>query len=544
MIYLSVTTIPSRINNFISFYKNIFKGVKVPDYIILNVYPSSLRGQKLNISQDIQELDKVIIINHNEDHGPILKFLGVFENFINQDDIFIYCDDDIIYDKNWLKNIIQNIIIHPNKISGLALNSGVNTFCRFRYFNFNGFNAFLRGFAGVGFYKKTIEQLNKLEIIHFLDSFEKQMSDDLIISYFINKYIIQCSKVYGNYTDFCNETPISKKNDSISQGVNGRLLPNKQRYHLICLEDLDILKYFDIESYVFGLNKGDKTIKDEFDLIKKKLINREYFSFIRFGDGEIKLLSQENYQHLEYTFLPNQIPIKLSLMLKNSLEYKDDNYLIGITCGCLESKDNFRKNLFKKYNINKQNLTFATLFCNIMNFRFKKEIIPIIKNYPIILVSNENTKLDLFKKNGFNVKKWFPVSYNAWKNYDKILESVLLFQKKNNIKNHLFILCAGPISNIIAFELYKLEKKNIYFDFGSSLDQELGLGLNTRNYNSLLGWKSICTCNWTHPTKSFHISCDSSNKSKIFRFFLRIISFLYKIINILLDYFSNLISNS
>ena len=369
------------------------------------------------------------------------------------------------------------------------------------------------------------------------------MSDDLIISYFINKYFIQCKKIDGHYKELCLETEISKKADSISQGKNGQLKPNKHRYYLICQENSKLSNCFDLESYIFGLNKEDKTINHEFDLIKKKLLNRECFSFIRFGDGEIDYIERKKHQHPEHTCLANQIPIKLSLILKKSLEYKDDNYLIGIPCGCLESKDNFRKNLFQKYKINKKNITFATLFCNIMNFRFKKEIIPIIKNYPIILVSNENTKLDLLKKNGFNIKKWFPVSYNAWKNYDKILESVTLYQKKFRYKNHLFILCAGPISNILAFELYKLEKKNIYFDFGSSLDEELGLGSHTRNYNSLLGWKTICTCHWTQPTTSYHISCNSSNKSKVFRFFLRFISLLYRIINILLDYLSNLISN-
>ena len=78
-----------------------------------------------------------------------------------------------------------------------------------------------------------------------------------------------------------------------------------------------------------------------------------------------------------------------------------------------------------------------------MNFRFKNEIIPILKNYPIILVSNKRSNIKKMIEQGFNIIKWFSVDYNAWKNYQEIVDQVTNYQKEQNIVNHLFIFCTG-----------------------------------------------------------------------------------------------------
>ena len=238
--------------------------------------------------------------------------------------------------------------------------------------------------------------------------------------------------------------------------------------------------------------------------------------------------------HPEHTTKNGEIPIELANLMKKSLEFNKENYYVGIPCGCCEHRDNFRERLFNNYQINKINLTFASVFCNIMNFRFKNEIIPILKNYPIILVSNKKTNIQRMKDQGFNIIKWFSVDYNAWKNYQEIVNQVTNYQKEQNIVNHLFIFCAGPISNVIAYKLVQQEDKNIYLDIGSSLDEELGLGKGTRNYNNLFGWKSISTCYWNKPLQWYQISCDSQEKSKLFRMFLRILSFFCEVIQFLI----------
>ena len=529
MIYLSVTSIPSRIEFFKNFYDNIFSGSITPNKIILNIYEKSLRGTNMIIPKYLNELEDLIIIIHSEDYGPILKFFGAFNDFIKNDDIFIYCDDDIKYHHKWLEFMVKNIESNPNKISGYAINSGVNLFLKFRYLKFNHTNSFLRGFGGVGFYKKIINEIDKNDIIKCLKSKEIKLSDDLVISYFINKKSIDCINIDKSFKEYCKPYEIASNCSSISKGINNTIKPNKDRYYDISLSNIKIYNQFCLESYLFNLNKSDKYIHHEFEKIKNRLLKNEYFTFVRFGDGEMHYIERDENIHEENTTKKGEVPIKLSNLIKNSLEFNKENYYVGIPCGCIEHRDNFRKKLYNNYTINKSNLTFANLFANIMNFRFKNEIIPIIKNYPIILISNKRTNIQKMKDQGFNIIKWFSVDYNAWKNYQDIVDQVTNYQKEKNIVNHLFIFCAGPITNVLAYQLVQQEDKNIYLDIGSSLDEELGLGKGTRNHNKLFGWKTISTCYWNKPLKWYQISCDSKGKSKCFRLFLRIVSLIYKI---------------
>lgn len=533
MIYLSVTTIPSRIKHFKRFYQNIYSGSLKPDKIILNIYSISLRGIELKIPKSIIKLENLIIIKNNIDHGPILKFLAIFENFISPDDFFIYCDDDIVYHHDWLKYLIENIKIN-NNISGYAINSGVCLLCRLRYLKFNGTNHFIRGYGGVGLQKKYLN-FSKNDVLNSLKNYNMKMSDDLIISYHVNKNNL--STIPVKYSLESIPFDYSKNLNSISKGANNTLLPNKTRYYNICKNNKEIGKCFTLDSYIFKLNKFDKKFKNEFTKFKDKLLNNEYFSLVRFGDGEMNYINRKKVNASDHQCNNNEIPIEFCNMLKESLCYHKNNYYIGIPCGCCEYRDKFRINIENNFKVNSNNLTFANIFTNSNYFHFKKNIIPILKRYPIILISNKNTKIVQFKNKGYNVKKWFSVDYNAWKNYQEIIDHVLNYSKSNKIVNHLYIVCAGPVSNVLIYNLHKQENRNIYLDLGSVIDHELGLGKGTRNYNQIFGWKSLSTCYWKKPSYWYQISCDSQSKSKLMRFILKIIALVYNLFNLIRFYF-------
>ena len=118
------------------------------------------------------------------------------------------------------------------------------------------------------------------------------------------------------------------------------------------------------------IEENNLNIYHEFNKIKNRLLKNEYFTFVRFGDGEINYIEREVMIHPEHTTKNGEIPIELANLMKKSLEFNKENYYVGIPCGCCEYRDNFRKRLFNNYKINKINLTFASVFCNIMNFRF------------------------------------------------------------------------------------------------------------------------------------------------------------------------------
>ena len=76
MIHISLTTIPERIKNFEFFYNCIMSGSMTPDFIHLQVYPVLFSSNI--IPPKIRVLENVIINEHTEDKGPILKFTGVY----------------------------------------------------------------------------------------------------------------------------------------------------------------------------------------------------------------------------------------------------------------------------------------------------------------------------------------------------------------------------------------------------------------------------------------------------------------------------------
>ena len=393
---------------------------------------------------------------------------------------------------------------------------------------------------------------NKIEFqkkYKFCIAYENQLMDGYTTEKILEAYKSNCIPIYyGSKSvnlDFNPETYIDRNNFNSDDELIEYIIKvdnDNDLYESYLNKSIYSKKYFDIlndeNNNYFKLiaknitnNLDNLNINNEFDKIKNRLLRNEYFTFVRFGDGEMNYLENNDFNAPDHTIKKGDLYIELVTLMKKSLEFKKENYYIGIPCGCCEYRDNFRKRLYENYSINKSNLTFSWLFGNGLYLRFKNEIIPILKNYPIILVSNKRTNIKRMKDQGFNIIKWFSVDYNAWKNYQEIIDQVTNYQKEQNIVNHLFIFCAGPISNVLAYQLVQQEDKNIYLDIGSSLDEQLGLGKGTRNYNSLFGWKSISTCYWNRPLHWYQISCDSKEKSKLFRTFLRILAFFIKIFN-------------
>lgn len=524
MIHISLTTIPERIENFRLFYESIMRGCVTPDFIHLQVYP----GLFNKIPPKIHALENVIINEHIVDKGPILKFTGVYNEKINENDMFIYCDDDQDYPENWLKILVQSIQKSPQSIHGFRMNSGVALLNRLKYLNYNGNNSFVRGFGGAGFIKKTISQIPQTDIDDILKLHNDFFySDDLLLSYLYNKYKISCKKI---------KTPMSWKeikNDSrlsICTGLNGKIPRNKERYYNL----LKFLSYdfFSLKSYIFGCN-NDKNIHKEFEKFKSRIVNNQPFSLVRYGDGEFRTLKFFKFSHNEWKINDTNIIYydKFRNSISTALTNINPNYFIGIPCTCNESRDNFREFFFSTYDYKMEQLTFATIFNNAMYPRFQNEILPLFKEYSIILVSNENTNFERFLSYGFNAKHWIKIpTFNAWEKTEHIYQEIEKFIQREKPTNHIFLFSAGPVSKIIIHRLHTKyqDLQNFYLDMGSTLDPYYGFK-PTRNYHKWFSWKILSTCHWEHKSYPWQISCNSQNYNKLQRFLLKVLGFLYKI---------------
>ena len=111
-IYVSLTTIPSRINILIEnlkyFIKHQNEGI---DKIYINI-PIKYKRFKENITQEnineLKKINKVEIIYLEEDYGPSSKYLGPLMKYKREleNNLLIIIDDDRIYNENLVRNFI------------------------------------------------------------------------------------------------------------------------------------------------------------------------------------------------------------------------------------------------------------------------------------------------------------------------------------------------------------------------------------------------------------------------------------------------------
>ena len=140
-----------------------------------------------------------------------------------------------------------------------------------------------------------------------------------------------------------------------------------------------------------------------------------------------------------------------------------------------------------------ENLTWANIFVNSNYSIYTKSIIPEYSKHNIILVINENAKIDYlpFKE---KIKKVFYIKNNAYENSYNTINIIKEYIETNNIKDHLFLFCAGPFGNLLTHQLWTFSKENQYLDIGSTLDPLMLLG-GTRGY--LIGSNTINKkCEW------------------------------------------------
>jgi hypothetical protein len=124
MIYISLTTVPLRMQLWESFEQNLLSLINQKtdkDYkIILNVpyYYKIKNNEEYVISDKLSKLindnSKLILNRVKEDYGPIVKITGALEVISNPDDVIIVCDDDHYYHENMVEYHLKKRNQYPD----------------------------------------------------------------------------------------------------------------------------------------------------------------------------------------------------------------------------------------------------------------------------------------------------------------------------------------------------------------------------------------------------------------------------------------------
>lgn len=126
MIYISLTTVPLRMNFWDSFGQNIHSLLNQKtsyEYkVILNIpyFYRIKNNEEYVLPNQLIELannnPKLIINRIENDYGPVVKLVGALKYTNNPDDILIICDDDHYYDEEMVEYHIKKRQEYPNEV--------------------------------------------------------------------------------------------------------------------------------------------------------------------------------------------------------------------------------------------------------------------------------------------------------------------------------------------------------------------------------------------------------------------------------------------
>ena len=256
-----------------------------------------------------------------------------------------------------------------------------------------------------------------------------------------------------------------------------------------------------------------KDFKEHFWMFYNKISNDENFALLRFSDGELRImqnlklvLDKDHYvignqkksgfysnEDLKY-FDPNQHSFFHNHLME-SYKFKHPKYFSSISCRCCVGEKDFLQMLeWYDGDTNSDNLTWANIWVNSNYPLFVKYVIPLLKKKEkkgIIYVLNENGNINNLP---FKIKKDFRVGKNCIINDYDLIGKMKDWVVKNKIKNNIFLFSASSLSNVLQYELFKIEPENIYIDVGTCFNKHLNLD-GRRGY--LSGGSSLNkTCIW------------------------------------------------
>jgi hypothetical protein len=258
---ISLTSIPSRINNIEDTIKSLIEQTLKPEKIILNIpkkynfrFNSSI--EDTNLKEILNKyIDKITINYIENDYGPGTKLLGLFKNNIiksySKDTFIVLVDDDLIY-KPYMLEYFDNLCKNYNN------NLNVSSF--FCYNN----NGITIGQGADGFFIKLNLLNNFEEYYNIIKDFDYiNYHDDYYISYYFHLRQININYITPPYKSLIYN---KQKNSNINalamlqDKYNRNNLNNKINEILIKLNKEDKFNNIKIKTILIGPSETNTKI--------------------------------------------------------------------------------------------------------------------------------------------------------------------------------------------------------------------------------------------------------------------------------------------
>lgn len=204
-------------------------------------------------------------------------------------------------------------------------------------------------------------------------------------------------------------------------------------------------------------------LRDEYEKFWRKILRGENFALTRCADGERGLMLGHEMDGID-GWTSSEGMTSLGAALLNSLTIDAPNYYYGISCPCCDSAAYY----WYLRHVKTSNLTFSNIWLN-ANFKTFMENFSQLER-DAVLITNWRGKGKTFGR--LNVLRHYTVSDDCVKFFDTEFDALIrrIIAETGHEKNLLYVVSAGPLSNLIIAALYKNNPDNCYVDFGSATD--------------------------------------------------------------------------
>ena len=238
-VVFSLTTIPSRINNIYGTIKSLSNQTIKADCIYLTL-PKKCKRLNTKYGKIPDKIKKYCkIVNVDVDYGPVTKLVGALLEEKDPETIIITVDDDIIYPKTLLEELLNWNKEFPNyALSSSGLSLGNYPFKYSIVFNQQKNNYWftmkhnknvdiLYGYPGALYKRKFFplkHNLNKF-LKYPLQNKDLFLNDDVYISFWLNKNnikrrVVKVSDVKNESGNDALSTNVFKFFNSLNRAVN------------------------------------------------------------------------------------------------------------------------------------------------------------------------------------------------------------------------------------------------------------------------------------------------------------------------------------
>ncbi len=187
------------------------------------------------------------------------------------------------------------------------------------------------------------------------------------------------------------------------------------------------------------------------------------FAFMRFADGEIGVMKGRSIIGSDSWTSPDRVT-KLGEDLLTAITRVDEGVYYGISCGCcdIEGRD-YLLSLIKN---DISRVTYSNLFVNGNYDSFLQFINSI--NTPVYVIANESAGFYNFP---LEIAGFIPVPDDCVSYWEHNRSGILSVLQENltEVKNSLFLISAGPMSEAVIDYLWSINPYNKYVDVGSAI---------------------------------------------------------------------------